>query len=66
MPFSDEYGGTKSPWCITDAVKGEAIPDYACNEINCYMERVMDTEDTLKDFKISPDAAANTGDTLEI
>ena len=30
VPFSDEYGGTKSPWCITDAKVGDPVKDYAC------------------------------------
>ena len=72
MPFSDEYGGTKSPWCETDAVVGGDVKDYACNVISCYMERVLVTDSTgnTVDFNIEPTGNdttdADKADTLEI
>ena len=52
VPFSDDK--PLSPWCVTDAVVGEAVKDYACTELSCYMERAFDTGNTDYDYAIIP------------
>ena len=52
MPFSDD--DPLNPWCVTDAVVGQAVKDYACTELSCYMERAFDTGSTEYDYAILP------------
>lgn len=67
VPFSDDDAG--NPWCVTDAVVGQPIKDYACQEINCYMERAFDTGSTEYDYAIKPYDNGDSGayyDTIQI
>ncbi len=62
-PFDD-----KDPddfWCTkANTTKGAALVPYECTKLKCYMERLLDTSDTIKDLKFSP--TVDAADTMVI
>ncbi len=52
-PFDDK--DPENFWCTkANTVKGAALLPYECTKLKCYMERLLDTSDTIKDLKFSP------------
>ena len=52
-PFDDN--DANNFWCTkTNTTKGATLVPYECSKLRCYMERLLDTSDTIKDLKFSP------------
>lgn len=52
-PFLDD--DPENFWCTkTNTSDGAVLVPYECSKLRCYMERLIDTSDTIKDLKFSP------------
>ena len=62
-PFDDN--DDTNFWCTkTNTVKDAALVPYECSKLRCYMERLLDTSDAIKDLKFSP--TVDSADTMVI